>query len=159
MRMRRIGPVSVFAIVWALAAGPSSRAQPAAGRPAEGQPTVTVYKTATCGCCAKWVDHMRAAGFEVKATDVDNIGEVKSTYGVPSELGSCHTSLVGGYVVEGHVPADVVSRMLREKPKVAGIAVPGMPIGSPGMEQPGPRRPYEIIAFERGGKATVYDRR
>jgi hypothetical protein len=102
---------------------------------------------------------MKAAGFEVKATNVDNITEVKSTYGVPGELGSCHTSLVGGYVIEGHVPADAVQRLLREKPKVTGIAVPGMPIGSPGMEQAGPRDSYEIIAFDRDGKRTVFDRR
>ena len=157
--MKRIGIASVVAAMCIVSAALASRAQPAAGRPAQGQAAVTVYKTATCGCCAKWVDHMRAAGFEVKTTDVENIGEVKSTYGVPSELGSCHTSLVGGYVVEGHVPADVVSRMLREKPKIAGIAVPGMPIGSPGMEQAGRRMPYEVIAFERGGKASVYERR
>jgi hypothetical protein len=157
--MKRIVIGSIVAatcVVWAALA---LRAQPAAGRPAQAQAAVTVYKTATCGCCAKWVDHMRAAGFDVRTTDVENIGEVKSTYGVPGELGSCHTSLVAGYVVEGHVPADVVARMLREKPKIAGIAVPGMPIGSPGMEQGGQRSPYEVIAFERGGKASVYEKR
>jgi hypothetical protein len=156
--MKKIIIGSIVAGACIVSAALVSRAQTGGGRTARGQ-AVTVYKTATCGCCAKWVDHMRAAGFDVKTTDVENIGEVKSTYGVPGELSSCHTSLVAGYVVEGHVPADVVSRMLREKPKIAGIAVPGMPIGSPGMEQGGQRNPYQIIAFERGGKASVYERR
>ena len=123
------------------------------------QPTLAVYKTATCGCCSKWVDHMKAAGFDVKAQNVDDIGRVKSTYGVPAEIGSCHTSLVGGYVVEGHVPADAVKRMLKEKPAIAGIAVPGMPIGSPGMEQGGRTESYSIVAFDKSGKQTVFERR
>lgn len=127
--------------------------------PAPAAATVAVYKSPTCGCCSKWVEHMRAAGFTVKATDVDDIAQVKQTYGVPADLNSCHTSLVGGYVVEGHVPADAVQRLLQEKPKIAGIAVPGMPIGSPGMEMGPQRDKYEIVAFERGGKRTVFDRR
>jgi hypothetical protein len=103
---------------------------------------------------------MRANGFVVTTHDVDDIGEVKAKNGVPGEAGSCHTSLIGGYVVEGHVPADAIKRMLREKPKIAGIAVPGMPVGSPGMEVPGrPADSYSIVAFEKSGKYTVYERR
>jgi len=121
--------------------------------------TVTVYKTATCGCCRNWVEYMRKAGFDVKAQDVEDIATVKATYGVPPELGSCHTSLAGGYVIEGHVPADAVKRLLRERPAVAGIAVPGMPIGSPGMEVGDRRDPFNIVSFDKQGKKSVYESR
>src|SRR4051794_25985666 len=93
------------------------------------RPVVTVYKSPTCGCCSKWIDHMKAGGFEVKALDVEDIDLVKKTYGVPPGLASCHTALVGGYVLEGHVPAESVTRLMRERPAVAGLAVPGMPAG------------------------------
>ena len=130
-----------------------SRAQTAA-------PTVTVYKSPTCGCCSKWIEHMRSNGFEVKSTDVEDITSVKTANGVPSEASSCHTALVAGYVLEGHVPADSVKRLLKEKPKVAGLAVPGMPMGSPGMEVPsGKVEHYDVVSFARGGATTVFDRR
>ena len=123
---------------------------------------ITVYKSPTCGCCKGWVDHARAAGFEVATHDIGEsaMEEVKATAGIPPALRSCHTGLVGKYAVEGHVPADVIKQLLKDAPKVAGIAVPGMPVGSPGMEMPG-RRPdkYDIIAFERGGKTRVFARR
>jgi hypothetical protein len=118
-----------------------------------------VYKTSTCGCCSKWVDHMRAHGFDVKTEDVQDIGRVKTEHGVPPQLGSCHTSLVGGYVIEGHGPADAVQRLLRERPKVTGISVPGMPVGSPGMEVPGRRDSYNIVTFDRSGPLAVFERR
>jgi hypothetical protein len=127
------------------------------GQPA--RPKVTVYKSATCGCCSRWVEHMTASGFSVTALDVDDIEVPMKTYGVPPTLGSCHTALVGGYVVEGHVPADVVTRMLREKPAIAGISAPGMPVGSPGMEVPGYKDPYSVISFDKAGKTAVYERR
>jgi hypothetical protein len=125
--------------------------------PALGQmpPTVTVYKSPTCGCCAKWVEHVKKAGFAVTVKDVPNVGEVKLANGVPVELASCHTALVGGYVVEGHVPADVMQKLLKEKPAVAGIAVAGMPMGSPGMEGSYSDR-YNVVAFEKSGKQSVY---
>jgi hypothetical protein len=126
---------------------------------AQQAPSVMVYKTATCGCCSKWVDHMRAQGFQVKTEDVDNISRVKETHGVPSAIGSCHTSLVGGYVIEGHVPGDAVHRLLREKPKVTGIAVPGMPAGSPGMEVPGRKDAYNILTFDKSGQTAVFEKR
>ena len=123
-------------------------------------PTLTVYKSATCGCCSKWIAHMREQGFAVKSLDVDDINTVKTTYGVPADAASCHTALVGGYVVEGHVPADTVKRLLREKPKVAGIAAPGMPVGSPGMEVPsGEVEHYSIVSFQKDGKTAVYEKR
>ena len=124
------------------------------------KPQVTVYKSETCGCCVKWVEHMEAAGFAVKATNVPDIDQVKRTYGVPASAGSCHTALVNGYIVEGHVPADAVQRVLREKPAIAGIAVPGMPVGSPGMEvESGRKDPYAIMSFDKAGKLAVYERR
>jgi hypothetical protein len=122
---------------------------------AQTLPPVTAYKSPTCGCCAKWVEHLRKAGFDVTVKDVPNVGEVKLANGVPPELASCHTALVGGYVIEGHVPADLVQRLLREKPAITGIAVPGMPMGSPGMEGSYADR-YNIVAFEKGGKQRVY---
>jgi hypothetical protein len=131
----------------------------AVANPAQGTPMV-VYKTPTCGCCRAWVDHVRAAGFAVEVRDMPDVQPVKHEHGVPGHLGSCHTAVVDGYVVEGHVPADVIRRMLRERPQVAGIAVPGMPAGSPGMEVPGGRKdPYDIIAFARDGKVSVYETR
>ena len=141
--------------------------QAAAPAPQAGQAGATaqqtrlvVYKTPTCGCCRAWVEQAQAAGFAVEVHDMSDVQPVKHEHGVPGHLGSCHTALVDGYVVEGHVPADVIRRMLRERPQVAGIAVPGMPVGSPGMEVPGGRKdPYDIIAFTRGGQVSVYESR
>jgi hypothetical protein len=131
----------------------------AAGQSKPALPSMTVYKSATCGCCSQWIEHMKAAGFTVKALDVDDIEVTKKTYGVPATAESCHTAIVGGYVVEGHVPADAVQRMLREKPAIAGLAVPGMPIGAPGMEMGGRKDPYNVVAFDKAGKTTVYEKR
>ena len=128
-------------------------------RAQQARPGITVYKTATCGCCSLWVDHLKAAGFEVKAVDVEDIAAVKTTYGVPAALQSCHTAVVSGYAIEGHVPADAVARLLKERPPVAGLAVPGMPVGSPGMEVGNRRDPYSIMSFDRTGKSAVFERR
>ena len=118
-------------------------------------PAVQVYKSATCGCCSKWVEHLRAAGFTVEATNVADVNPYKQEHGVPPQLASCHTALVDGYVVEGHVPADDVIKMLRQRPEIIGIAVPGMPMGSPGMESPNPEY-YETITFNAAGPAAVF---
>jgi hypothetical protein len=124
------------------------------------KPQMTVYKSPTCGCCSKWVEHMQANGFEVKAVNVDDLDKVKRDHGVPASTQSCHTGLVNGYVVEGHVPADAVLKMLKEKPAIAGIAVPGMPMGSPGMEVPGGAKdPYNVVSFDKSGKTAVYQKR
>lgn len=125
--------------------------------PATGDgPAVHVYKTATCGCCAKWVDHLREAGFAVTVEDTRELMAVKRREGVPTDLSSCHTALVDGYVVEGHVPASVVRAFLEEAPPQArGLAVPGMPMGSPGME--GLRsEAYDVYAFDAEGGRTVF---
>jgi hypothetical protein len=116
---------------------------------------VTVYKSPTCGCCKLWVDHMRDAGFEVVSHDVANVTPVKQENGLPPRLASCHTALVGGYVIEGHVPAEDIARLLRDRPAVAGIAVPGMPMGSPGMEFGAPQ-PYDVVAFTKDGATMRY---
>ena len=133
-------------------------ASPAA-QPKSALPSVHVYKTPTCGCCSLWVDHMRHAGFTVKADNVSQeaLQRLKTKFGVPVSADSCHTALLAGYVVEGHIPADTVKKMLKERPKVVGIAVPGMPVGSPGMEVPGVRgRPYDVLSFDKTGATRVF---
>ncbi len=119
-------------------------------------PAVTVYKSPTCGCCANWVEHMQEHGYKVVVHDTEDMAPVKAQLGVPDALGSCHTATVGGYVVEGHVPPADIVRILRERPRIAGIAVPGMPAGSPGMEVGDAKDPYEVIAFTKGGASSVY---
>lgn len=143
-----IGMVLVAAFAVALAA-PKGLAE---------APAVKVYKSPTCGCCTKWVEHLRAAGFSVQATDVESMEHVKRMNGVPWRLSSCHTAFVGGYFIEGHVPAEDVKRLLEEQPDVAGIAVPGMPVGSPGMEAPDPaaHEAYKVLALDADGGVSVF---
>lgn len=118
--------------------------------------TVDVYKSATCKCCAKWVDHMRANGFTVNTHDVGN-KEVRERAGISTTLGSCHTALVDGYAIEGHVPAQDIKRFLKERPRAIGLTAPGMPHGSPGME--GARSdPYDVLLINKQGDTTVYSR-
>jgi hypothetical protein len=121
-----------------------------------GLADVVVYKSPTCGCCDGWTEHLAAAGFRVIPRDTADVGAVKRRLGVLPSLGSCHTAMVDGYVVEGHVPADVIVRLLRERPAIVGIAVPGMPAGSPGMEAARPHVPYDVIAFDASGRTWVY---
>jgi len=123
---------------------------------AQRLPTVEVYKTTTCGCCSLWVKHLEENGFTTRVSDVGNIAAVKQTYGVPARAASCHTAVVDGYVIEGHVPAADVKRLLQERPTVAGLAVPGMPIGSPGMEYGDRVQPYDVLAFDKAGQTTVF---
>jgi hypothetical protein len=125
----------------------------------KAQTSVDVFKSATCGCCSKWVDHMRKAGFTVHVTDLDDaeLQKIKARYGVPESAKSCHTARVGGFTVEGHVPPSEVKRLLAEKPNGVGIAVPGMPLGSPGMEVSGMKPlPYNVLSFDKQGKTQVY---
>jgi len=114
------------------------------------QAEVQVYKSPTCGCCEKWVDHLRAEGFVVETHDVPDVSPIKQENGISAELSSCHTAFVGGYVVEGHVPASDIRRLLAEKPAITGLSVPGMPVGTPGMEGPD-AKPYEVMSFGAQG--------
>jgi hypothetical protein len=161
MLMLRSTPVALVAAV-ALAAGVAVAAvrTQSAGKTAGGaaRPSVAVFKSPTCGCCALWNKHMEAAGHAVTSRDMTDMTGVKDEHRIPASLRSCHTALVGGYVLEGHVPADVVAKLLAERPKgVVGLAVPGMPIGSPGMESAdGRKTPYDVMAFTQDGQARVY---
>jgi hypothetical protein len=134
-----------------LAVAPSTSA--AAAKPI----AITVYKDPSCGCCTKWVDHLRANGFAVDARDRSDMDALKDSLGVPAALRSCHTGIVGKYVIEGHVPASDVKRLLAAKPKdLVGIAVPGMPTGSPGMEMGGRVDRYDVTGFGTGGRTRVF---
>lgn len=139
--------IAVIALVLAASCSKTSNAQ-----------AITVYKSPTCGCCKKWISHLEANGFEVTAHDTYDMQSVKQANGVADHLSSCHTAIVNGYVIEGHVPADSIKRLLKEKPVAAGLTVPGMPMGSPGME--GPRKdPYNVLLFNRAGDSAIFDRR
>lgn len=118
-------------------------------------PPVQVYKSAGCGCCEEWIKHLQVNGFSVQAQDVPDTGVYRQRFGIPQELGSCHTARVAGYALEGHVPAADIKRLLKEKPQAAGLAVPSMPLGSPGME--GPRKdPYDVFLVGKKGERSVY---
>ena len=121
-------------------------------------PVMTVYKSPTCGCCTSWVDAVKAAGFTVEVHDIDDVTPIKDDAGVPADKRSCHTAIIDGYAIEGHVPPATIKKFLAEHPKAAGLAVPGMPSGSPGMEMPGQAPDhYDVIAFQSDGKSSVYE--
>ena len=119
-------------------------------------PRIDVYKSPDCGCCAAWVEHLKAAGFSVKVTSVDDTTAARKRFGMPDDFGSCHTATVDGYVLEGHVPAAEVKRLLALRPTAVGLAVPGMPVGSPGMEVGARKDPYQVFLVDRSGKSTVF---
>lgn len=146
-RTRIIG-LTLAAFVAGVAVAPGQSTQPTV--------KVTVYKDPNCGCCKNWIEHLRKHAFEVSARDTSDLAGIKTANRVPEQLYSCHTALIGGYVVEGHVPAADIRRLLQEKPRIAGIAVPGMPIGSPGMEQGSRVDRYDVIAFNRDGSTYVF---
>jgi hypothetical protein len=127
----------------------------AQAKSAPAKTPITVYKTPTCGCCAKWVEHMEANGFKATVVNMPDTADERTKHGVPARLGSCHTAVAGGYAIEGHVPAADVKRLLHDKPALAGLAAPGMPAGSPGMDVPN-SPPFDVIAFDKQGKTTVY---
>ncbi|HEX8724526.1 MAG TPA: DUF411 domain-containing protein [Gemmatimonadaceae bacterium] len=129
-----------------------------AGAPVAGGTVATVFATETCGCCHGWMAHLKDNGFKVDVHYVADVTPYKTQYGVPQDLWSCHTARIGGYTIEGHVPADVIRRVLAGTSGFAGLAVPGMPIGSPGMEGPNPQ-PYQVVAFTAGGKTSVFAER
>jgi len=124
-------------------------------KPAVADADIVVYKSPTCGCCSKWVKHLEDSGFSVVAHNRNDMPQIKQALGVPQSAQSCHTAKIGGYVIEGHVPADVIARLLKEKPDIRGLAVPGLPMGSPGMNGE-KTEPFEIRAFGRDGSHHVY---
>jgi hypothetical protein len=155
MQYRPLTRVTCVAVLAFLVSAPTPSRLPL---PASRFPRITVFKDPNCGCCRNWVEHLRKHGFDVVSRDTSDLSGVKRTARVPQQLLSCHTAFVGGYVIEGHVPAVDIERLLREKPKVAGVAVPGMPAGSPGMEVGGRVDRYDVVAFGRDGSAQVYAR-
>lgn len=147
LALRTIGLLSMLAPFSALRARTASAAEAAL-------PPIEVYKTPGCRCCEKWMDHLRAAGFQVHAQD-GKLNAMRRELGIPRKLIGCHTAVVGDYVVEGHVPAEQIKRLLRDRPDVAGISVPGMPVGSPGMEGPG-GKPYDVLSWRKSGEVEVF---
>jgi len=146
----RIAAVATMAIALTL-----TTAAVRAPNDATAKPTITVYKDPSCGCCKNWIEHLIKHGYRVDAKDSPNMSEIKHTLGVPDAVTSCHTAMVNGYLIEGHVPAADIDRLLATKPHIAGLAVPGMPAGSPGME--GPRSEhYKILSFDKSGKTGVF---
>jgi hypothetical protein len=145
---RRVLTGSLLASIALLARAQSSEAK---------LPSVVVYKNESCGCCKLWVQHLNKFGFPVTVHDLDNLNAVKQRVGVPFGKGSCHTAEVGGYFIEGHVPAQDISRLLRDRPKAKGLTVPGMPAGSPGMEVPsGEIQPYDVLLVAEDGSTSVF---
>ena len=123
---------------------------------AQSLPEVHVFKDPNCGCCGAWADHLKTAGFPVKVTEVSDTGAARKRHGIPDRFGSCHTGVVAGYALEGHVPADEVKRLLAQKPAAAGLSVPGMPVGSPGMEVGSRKDPYQVLLIDKAGRSSVF---
>lgn len=138
--------------------GTANTLQPSAGPAAAASSAMIVYRDPSCGCCEAWAGMARNAGYQVNVIDRPDMPAIKARYGVPDELLSCHTTIVGGYAIEGHVPLESVQRLLNEKPPgVRGIAVAGMPLGSPGMEVPdGTNQPFKVMAFDAAGRLSVF---
>ena len=140
--------------------GAAMLAHPKLGNTSSPGKVVTVWKTPNCGCCKDWVSHLREEGFQVVTNDVSDTAPVRQKLGLPAKFGSCHTAQVGGYVVEGHVPAQDVKRLLREKPVAIGLAVPGMPVGSPGMEMQddmlGVRDAFDVVLVNADGSSRIF---
>jgi hypothetical protein len=156
MLRNTFGVVVAGAVITLVSAGTSATT---ADRTTGAKPVaIKVYKTPQCGCCKAWVKHLRDNGFKVETMDMPDLSLIKQKYGVKPALQACHTAVVNGYVVEGHVPADVILKLLKERPAVAGVAVPGMPMGSPGMEGPS-KQAYDIVSFDRAGHSRVYAHR
>ena len=154
--MKRVTYLVLTLALFGWSAAPRAQKPSAAQSAAQGS---KVYLTPTCGCCSKWVDHMKAAGFDMERSVMpqEELDKVAPRQKVPANLRSCHTAVVGKYVIEGHVPADVVQKLLKEGPAIVGLSAPNMPAGSPGMESPN-ARPYPIVAFKADGSTYEYAR-
>ena len=153
--MRKLG-LGTTLMALALMTGAASHG-PSPMHALEKKPVITVYKDPNCGCCDKWIEHLIRHGFRVTGKNSGEMTEIKRGLGLPEGLESCHTGVVNGYVIEGHVPAPDIKRLLKAKPRVAGLAVPGMPMGSPGMEGSRVDR-YEVLSFDKAGKTQVFAR-
>ena len=154
--LRRRGAASLLALALLLGAGSLAVTGARVRAAQQALPEVLVYKTPTCGCCGKRVDHLRANGFQVKVIERDDLGDIRREWKVPRTLASCHTARIGRYVIEGHVPAADIRKLLATQPRVDGLSVPGMPIGSPGMEQGDTVEPYDVLAFNAAGDTKVF---
>ena len=141
------------AVLTSLAAAAAALALPAVAN--QALPPVQVFKSPSCRCCGAWAEHMKAAGSSVNVTEVDDTSVARRKYGLPDRLGSCHTAVVGGYVVEGHVPANDVRKLLAMKPVAVGLAVPGMPVGSPGMKMDSRKGPHQVLLVAKNGRERV----
>ncbi len=141
-------------VLMAVAAAAASASLPLLA--ARSLPQVEVYKNPDCGCCGAWVDHLKAAGFPVKVHETPDTSAVRKRHGIPDEFGSCHTGVVAGYALEGHVPAEDVKRLLTRKPAAAGLSVPGMPVGSPGMEMGSRKDPFKVLLIDKAGRSSVF---
>ena len=119
-------------------------------------PEMTVYRSPTCGCCGKWIEHVKSHNISIKDVISDDMDAIKQKYGVPEKLASCHTAVIDGYVVEGHVPAEDIYKLMHDKPKVVGISAPGMPMGSPGMEMGGRQDHFQVVSFDKDGNVAVF---
>jgi hypothetical protein len=150
MLSRREFVVSAAGLLVMSVRGPGLSARPAT--------PITIYMSRTCGCCAKWVDHVSANGFRTTVHDDEEMERIKDEMGVPAGVRSCHTAIVGAYLIEGHVPAADIRRLLAERPKILGLAVPGMPSGTPGMAEPGAEGDYEVLAFQSDGSTRLFAR-
>jgi len=117
---------------------------------------IHVYKNPDCGCCSAWVDHLKAAGFAVQVTETADTSSLRKRFGMPERFAGCHTATLEGYVLEGHVPADDIKRLLAMKPQAIGLSVPGIPVGSPGMEYGDRRDPYKVLLIDRRGGERVF---
>jgi hypothetical protein len=126
---------------------------------AQSKPTVTMFKNPGCVCCERWASSLKTAGLSVKSVETTHLSAAKDKAGIPAGLRSCHTASVAGYVFEGHVPADLIRKVLKERPQIVGLAAPGMPLGAPGMDAQGTSHPYQVIAFTADGKTSVYAQR
>ena len=148
----------VLILIWLVWGATACTPAAAPSSVAENAPTIiTVYKSPTCGCCDGWIEYMEKHGYRVRVQEITDVTSIKNRYQIPVALQSCHTSLVGGYVVEGHVPVEALEQLLAERPSVKGIAVPGMPIGAPGMEQHGTApQPYDVMSFDEAGNTAVF---
>ncbi len=117
---------------------------------------IVVYRSPTCGCCSQWLAHLKTHGFNVQDNVIEDVQKIKDQYGVHHSLASCHTAIIDGYIVEGHVPANDIKTMLRDKPDIKGLTVPGMVVGTPGMEMGSRKAPFRVLSFDKDGQTEIY---